>query len=59
MSTSPRRPGGVLNRDAGQPPSAPGRELVAHDYEASVGSVMDRIAPWALAQSATVEGRAR
>jgi hypothetical protein len=30
-----------------------------HDYEASVGSVMDRIAPWALAQSATAEGRAR
>ncbi|MFJ8904618.1 glycosyltransferase family 4 protein [Streptomyces sp. NPDC102351] len=30
-----------------------------HDYEASVGSVMDRIAPWALAQSATAEGGAR
>ncbi|MFE9173578.1 glycosyltransferase family 4 protein [Streptomyces kebangsaanensis] len=30
-----------------------------HDYEASIGSVIDRIAPWALASSSTVKGRAR
>lgn len=30
-----------------------------HDYEASIGSLIDRIAPWALASSLTAEGRAR
>ena len=30
-----------------------------HDYEASIGSVISRIAPWALAPSSTAEGRGR
>ncbi|MFJ8789019.1 glycosyltransferase family 4 protein [Streptomyces sp. NPDC102462] len=30
-----------------------------HDYEASIGSVINRIAPWALAQSPIAEGRQR
>ncbi|WP_431775461.1 glycosyltransferase family 4 protein [Streptomyces cucumeris] len=30
-----------------------------HDYEASIGSVIERIAPWALASSPTAQDRAR
>lgn len=30
-----------------------------HDYEASIGSVMSRIVPWALAPSSSAEGRGR
>ncbi|MEV6201999.1 glycosyltransferase family 4 protein [Streptomyces sp. NPDC051771] len=30
-----------------------------HDYEASIGSVIERIAPWALVPASSAEGRAR
>lgn len=50
----------VLPRERDQLRNA-GAALVRsrHDYQASIGAVIERIAPWALAAVSTTEGRAR